>query len=523
MRSQIQVQNALSTLVAPRPVIDQIRELVSYREKVLPPRPVQMCLKSYMMENGRSGHGWETDLDWAYRVPYVRDRMIELGWPIQRWTRRIFEDTLAQAGTWDGWTTAVSTGGTFGTGLLEHVIRALTLRLGQPYPDVIDLRGPAPRPNPLPVEIPVRDYQLEAVESWFRAECRGVIDSPPRTGKTRMAAKAIASLGLPTLMIVPRINLVSQTVEEFRRWFDRWGVIGLTGGTPTARKAAAMSGALIWVATPGTAAGPKVEKGQPRPGIAGIKSRKLLVIDEFHHAASDTYQDISIAASEAYCRLGLTGTHFRADGKDLMMHAVLQRAVFSRSVPWFVERNHLVPARVAMVRISGEYGDSVVDHPHRNALLTWCARELMQRGKRVLVLAKEVQHTRDLAAQIPGAMQVDGEDNSRVKPALDDLAAGRLRCVVGTSVIGEGVDVPAADAIVLAGGGRSKVTHMQSFFRVLTAAGTKSHGVVIDFADNTSERLIVHAANRLAHYRDAGFVAEVMDPATLPSWFDANA
>ena len=260
----------------------------------------------------------------------------------------------------------------------------------------------------------------------------------------------------------------------------------------------------------------------------GIQSRHVLVIDEFHHSAASTWQDISAAATSAYYRLGLTGTHFRSDGKDLAMHAVLSRCVYRRTVSEMVTLGRLVPAKIAMVRVMGTrstasghelYAAGVVDNAYRNGLITVAAQWLIHMGKRVLILTKEVRHAEAIAASIEGSVQVDGRDNSVVGSALKALGTGRIRCVVGTSVIGEGVDVPAADALIYAAGGRSPVKHKQDYFRVLTASEGKSHGVIVDFADIHHLKLEDASAQRLGLYRsEETFTSEVIDPDQLPAW-----
>ena len=105
---------------------------------------------------------------------------------------------------------------------------------------------------------------------------------------------------------------------------------------------------------------------------------------------------------------GLTGTHYRADGRDLAMTGVLARAVYERTVADMVGLGRLVPARIAMLRITGRvsgkghetYAAGIVDHEARNAALTMAANTLTRRGRRVLVLTKHVRHAEALAARI---------------------------------------------------------------------------------------------------------------------------
>jgi len=89
--------------------------------------------------------------------------------------------------------------------------------------EVIDQRKPfGPRMKMAWVGPESRDYQTEAIEAALRergqkgyATGRGLLNLPIRSGKTHIAGRIIASLGLRTLFVVPSDLLLYQTVEAF--------------------------------------------------------------------------------------------------------------------------------------------------------------------------------------------------------------------------------------------------------------------------------------------------------------------
>jgi len=514
----IEMENAVSQLQAPKEVIEEVRHLVAYKKLDLPPSWVTSALMSFRSilkrEDGSTRtYGMDRDLERFYTHSWGR-WCEEHGFGPDRWTERRWMNAWHADTTWDGWTSLMTSTGRFGTGLLSHVERALTLRLGRPAPRILDHRKRVDMGlRPFPRRPTLWSHQEEAVQAWRDSGHRGVIDLPPRSGKTRLAAAAIVDVGVPTLMVVPRVELVRQTVAEFTTVLGEGTAVAVSGGTSAAtrKRALAMIRCPIWVATPATAL------------QLDLPSRAMLVIDEFHHSSAKTYRKISKGCTHAFYRLGLTGTHFRADGTDMVMRSVLARAVYSRTVQEMVQAGVVAPTKGVMVQTRGEAtGRKTPDMEHRNKLICWAAQHLASRGKRVLILATEIRHVEALAAGIPGAVAVDGRDNKAVRPALDDLEARRIHVVVGTSVIGEGVNVPAADAMVYAAGSRSRVKVVQDTFRILTAHEGKTHGVLIDFADEHDDGAVMRAAERLHYYRQNGFEMDVVPPTGLIRWLDDN-
>ena len=491
--SSIVVDNVFSKVSCSQEHLKTIRYNVSYKKQDMPPVEAQHLIKKFFSYKRRFGS--ESDLSRLWNDTSLSLKLSDYGVTPQSLTSQQLNAVLRQRGTWDGWVCLVNHQGVFPTGLLADVERQLTLRCGVEYL-LSDNRGEAPYGDSLQGP-PLFGYQQEAVDS-FLSHRRGVIDLPPRSGKTRIAIAIAARLGIPTLYVTPGVGLVKQTVEAFRQFLPDRLVVG-QAGKPNAKERRALLKALVWVATPKTAI-----------TLPNLHARQLLIIDEFHHAAADTWKDVSEACVGAYWRCGLTGTHYRADSKDMEMKGVLGKAVFVRSVDEMVSLGRLVPAKIAMLRmkssplyVSGKeaYKVGIAEHEGRNKLIADAANQLSKKGYRVLVLTKWVGHAEAISALIPGSVQVDGRNNEYVDESLRQLASGDIKVVVGTSVIGEGRDVPAADALVYAAGGKSKVKTKQDYFRVLTASPGKDHGIIVDVADTHHPTLLTHSVNRMMLYR----------------------
>lgn len=385
-------------------------------------------------------------------------------------------------------------------GLVPHIVQ-LAEHYGVPW-ELVDGRERPEDGYPLgSVRMKWRPYQ-EGVFRAMMAYERGVIDAPPRSGKTAMAARFLDAVNLPAVMIAPSVQIVGQTFRVLRGHFGEEYVSRFDGAArPEERDpekpfcvmtaASALSMSQEWWDT-----------------------RKVLLIDEFHHAAAETYHRIGVLARNAYYRYGLTGTHFRTGEDHLAMDALASRAIYKIPISYLVHEGYLATPHVSFVEIpedagrgGGNFKDAyernIVGHELRNDWVARLASQYLERGVPTLLLVRRRAHADALAAQIPGAEIAKGGQNvltSRTVRAFND---GEIPCLVGTTVIGEGIDLPQAGALIYASGGRAGVAMLQSYFRPLTACGQKTHGHIVDFVDNHHGMLQRQSTSRLAMARTA--------------------
>lgn len=78
----------------------------------------------------------------------------------------------------------------------------------------------AASPKTLEIKKPARDYQNEAIDAWFAANCRGILAMATGSGKTLTALHAVNRLADrgPLVMIIacPYVNLAEQWVRELQ-------------------------------------------------------------------------------------------------------------------------------------------------------------------------------------------------------------------------------------------------------------------------------------------------------------------
>jgi superfamily II DNA or RNA helicase/HKD family nuclease len=226
----------------------------------------------------------------------------------------------------------------------------------------------------------------------------------------------------------------------------------------------------------------------------------VVVIDEFHHAAAKTY-DRLLDHLQPQELLGLTATPERFDGQDVTTWFDHRIAVELRL--WeAIDQGFLVPFQYFGVadgtdlsqvtwRRGGYATEELSNLLSNDDLRVGKLLESIERivhepsAMRALGFCVSKEHARYMARKFTEAglvsVALTGDDTPDVRAAaLNDLKAGRLRCLFSVEVLGEGVDVPDADCILLLRPTQSPTVFAQQLGRGLRRADRKSHLTVID-------------------------------------------
>lgn len=340
------------------------------------------------------------------------------------------------------------------------------------FPSVVPASLPAGR-------LPLRDYQRKAVDDIIAALAkRPILVSPVGSGKTTMATEIVDRLGVPTLWLAHRKELIDQAAE-------RLTAHGLSAGI-------VMSGydsdpaAQVQVASVQTL----VRRAKPPAG--------LIVVDEVHHAAADSYQGILEAYPDAYI-VGLTATPFRLDGRglgDLFGELVIAAwtdelcsvGVLHKPRVWASKSPDLRGVRV----VAGDYNLGALAERSNTAELNADIVETWQKratGRRTVAFAVDIAHSQAiteafLQAGVP-AEHLDGSTARTERDAiLERLRRGRTQVVCNCMVLTEGWDLPALECAIIARPTASLNLHIQMIGRVMRACEGKDGAIVLDHAGN---------------------------------------
>ncbi len=349
----------------------------------------------------------------------------------------------------------------------------------------------------------LRGYQRQALDAtmsaWGHGLKRPAIVLATGLGKTVIFADLAHSLagagGKRPVVLVHRDELVRQAVAKLRA-ADPTARIGIIQGRDMG-----IARTDIVVASVQTL----IRR------LAQIEPSRfdLIICDEAHHAAADSYIKILTHfgafdnSSKTLC-LGVTATMGRGDKRGL--GDIWQDVVFERDIRFGVEGGFLVPAEVRTVRLAGLDTDTVrqqqgdlapgalaraMSSAHAGPIIAKAYSEFARTPdgvlRRGIVFAPKVETAQAWAldflalgircAVITGTTPVEDR-----QVAYRDLAAGRLDVIASVMVLTEGFDLPAVEVAVIGRPTKSMALLTQMVGRVLrpSPATGKTAALVID-------------------------------------------
>jgi superfamily II DNA or RNA helicase/HKD family nuclease len=229
---------------------------------------------------------------------------------------------------------------------------------------------------------------------------------------------------------------------------------------------------------------------------------RMVVVDEFHHAAAPTYEAL-LRALDPTILLGLTATPERTDGRDvvswfgghiateLRLWDALEQQLLSPFHYYGVGHERLDLRRATWT--NGHYASADLDNvlTGDDILMSWVVAQIQDKvtdptRMRALAFAGTVKHARFVADRLSlagiRAVALDAstrkDDRER---ALTDLRDGTLQVIVTVDLFNEGIDVPAVDTLLLLRPTESVTVFLQQLGRGLRRDPGKDVLTVLDF------------------------------------------
>jgi len=326
----------------------------------------------------------------------------------------------------------------------------------------------------------LRNYQEETITKAIAELNQGtgcILEMPTGAGKTTTALKIVETLGVKTIIIVHTAELMKQWHQVIK---DMLGInAGLIGdGTKSSPQP-------IMIAMVQTLVNMKQFP---------LSNYDLMIFDECHHCPANQFYKTSMKCNSFY-RLGLTATPKRTDGNELKFVAAIGQIVKTKSVIELINEGYLARPEFKFIKarttdgstpktFAEAYKKQIVGNSMRNQQIASETIALMNDSRNVLIVVTQISHGKALQKLIPNSQFVHGTTKKPERDkALKDFKEKKLRCLIST-ILGEGVDIPGMDAIVLAAAGKSQIRLVQAIGRALRNEPGKKNPIVVDVYDS---------------------------------------
>jgi superfamily II DNA or RNA helicase/HKD family nuclease/predicted house-cleaning noncanonical NTP pyrophosphatase (MazG superfamily) len=248
-----------------------------------------------------------------------------------------------------------------------------------------------------------------------------------------------------------------------------------------------------------------------------------VVVDEFHHAAADSYRRVLRALSPRFL-LGLTATPFRGDQRDIL-ELCDGNLAYQVNLLEAIAFGWLVPFRYHGIADVVTYSDDLLTARKTYDTLKLTLRfNTTERAGLVLDRYRghasaaalgfcvSIGHADFMAAQfnaggVAAAAVHSGPGSADRVEAVRQLAEGRLKVLFTVDLFNEGVDIPAVDLVLFLRPTESMTIFLQQLGRGLRLHPAKSFLTVLDFIGNyrnAHHKLPLLAGQDLSQDQDPG-------------------
>ena len=337
----------------------------------------------------------------------------------------------------------------------------------------------------------------------------GLIVAPPGFGKTVTAINLISKLKRNTLVIVPTITLLKQWQERLDKFLlinyeykkDKFGTYQAGKKKLTSKIDIACIGSL------------KSEEGRKLLNQYG-----LVLVDEVHHIAADTYADV-IKRIESKYLYGLTATIKRSDKKEKIIFKMFGNILYENTNDNICKvKKTLIPEFTTFSYNYNEktlpYSDAIsllIKDKNRNEQIVSSLIKSIEEEKNVLVLSERLEHLQLIKKSLQDQENVfllNGENTIKEnKEILNKISHTERNFVILATgkFIGEGYDNKKLNCLYLITPFKWSGTLNQYVGRLNRDAEDKNSVEVHDYIDIKIPMFEIMYHMRLSAYKKLGY------------------
>ena len=410
-------------------------------------------------------------------------------------------------------------------GILENITKACE-KAGIEY-EIEDKRS---KGHPIHVEFigKLKESQIPAVEKLLQYD-NGILNAATAFGKTVVCCNVIAKRQVSTLILLQSSALMEQWQEALTKFLHideelpeyetptgrkkrRKSVVGKLQGTHDSTTG------IIDIAMVGSVC----KNGEYH---RRLKEYGLILVDECHHAASDTIVDILQEANTKYV-YGVTATPFRGDGLEKMNYMLLGPIRYKytskdRAKEQGIE--HLVYPRFTRAvapRFSqdkmhpNEAYEIIRNNEDRDELIIRDVKQCVEDGRTLVVLSKYVEHSQRLYQRLLNyadkVFLLSGRNSKKehkdILKQMNQVTSKESVILVATGkLIGEGFDYPRLDTLIMATPVAWKGVVEQYAGRLNRDYDGKKNVIIYDYVDSHISMFDRMYHKRLKAYKQIGY------------------
>ena len=354
----------------------------------------------------------------------------------------------------------------------------------------------------------LRPYQLAAKQAvqdeWKKGIQKTLLVLPTGTGKTIVFSKLTEDCvrsGERALILAHRGELLDQAADKLNK------ATGLGCAVEKAEESCLGSWYRVVVGS--------VQSLMRRNRLDKFASDyfNTIIVDEAHHAISDSYQRVLEHFNQAKV-LGVTATPDRGDMRNLGQY--FESMAYEYTLPKAIKEGYLSPIKaqtiplkldlsgVSLARGDFSAGDlgSALD-PYLYQIADEMAKVCVER--KTVVFLPLIKTSQKFAEILAGkgfrAAEVNGESADRER-LLADFDTGEYNILCNSMLLTEGWDCPSVDCIVVL-----RPTKIRSLYAQMIGRGTrlcpgKDHLLLLDFLWHTERHELCHPAHLICESED---------------------
>lgn len=263
-----------------------------------------------------------------------------------------------------------------------------------------------------------------------------------------------------------------------------------------------------------------------------------------HHTKSDSFYKTFLHAENAIYRIGLTGSidqndpmlvqRLRATFSKVISETrnsqMIERGISAKPTIYFSTIEHVLndieeelpngeveviknePVDISLNKnYMDSYDKGIVKNNYRNTVIAKISEINYNKGRGVLVILNRIEHGDSIShmldtlgiphAFVQGEMEVEEREKH-----FTDMKQGKLKVLISTSLMDEGVDISGIDALIMGAGGKSLRQVLQRIGRGLRYKDDGENKLyVYDFTDRVNDFLFSHYKQRREIYEEEGF------------------